>query len=152
MLLYSSTLFFLSILATPWHMEFRDQGSYPTYRCGNTRSLNCAVPRIKPASQSSRCSPVGTSTVTLKPFIHPDPPFLPRRKKATTKILEIQIHKLPQKQSFIAFFFFLTFLVPHLQHIEVPRLGVKSELQPPQQHGIQSAFATYTTVHGNARF
>ena len=114
-------------------MEFRDQGSYPTYRCGNTRSLNCAVPRIKPASQSSRCSPVGTSTVTLKPFIHPDPPFLPRRKKATTKILAIQIHKLPQKQRFLAFFFFLTFLVPHLQHIEVPRLGVKSELQPPTE-------------------
>ena len=27
------------------------------------------------------------------------------------------------------FFFFFVFLEPHLQHMEVPRLGVKSELQ-----------------------
>ena len=27
------------------------------------------------------------------------------------------------------FFFFLIFLVPHPQHMEVPRLGVESELQ-----------------------
>ena len=29
------------------------------------------------------------------------------------------------------FFFFLVFLEPHLWHVEVPRLGVKSELHPP---------------------
>ena len=30
-----------------------------------------------------------------------------------------------------AFFFFFCFLGPHLLHVEVPRLGVKSELQLP---------------------
>ena len=41
--------------------------------------------------------------------------------------------------------------------MEVPSLGVKSDLcswwthSQPQQHGIQLASATYTTVHGNAR-
>ena len=29
------------------------------------------------------------------------------------------------------FFFFFCFLRPHLQHVEVSRLGVKSELQLP---------------------
>ena len=29
------------------------------------------------------------------------------------------------------FFFFFAFLGPYLQHMELPRLGVKSELQPP---------------------
>ena len=29
------------------------------------------------------------------------------------------------------FFFFFRFLGPHLRHMEVPRLGVKSELQLP---------------------
>ena len=44
-------------------------------------------------------------------------------------------------------FFWLVcfFLGPHLRHIEVPRLGVKSELQ------LQAASATYTTAHDNAR-
>ena len=37
------------------------------------------------------------------------------------------------------FFFPLSFLGPHLRHMEVPRLGVESELQLP----------TYTTAHGN---
>ena len=37
------------------------------------------------------------------------------------------------------FFFFFGFLGPHLQHMEVPRLGVKLELQQP----------TYTTAHSN---
>jgi len=38
------------------------------------------------------------------------------------------------------FFFFLSFLGPRLRHLEIPRLGVKSELQ----------LLTYTTAHGNA--
>ena len=40
---------------------------------------------------------------------------------------------------FILTFFFFLFLGPHLQHMEVPRLGVKSELQPP-------AYTTATTT------
>ena len=49
----------------------------------------------------------------------------------------------------------LVFLGLHLQHMEVPRLGVESELQQlaytkPQQCKIQDVFATYTTAHGNA--
>ena len=39
------------------------------------------------------------------------------------------------------FFFFLVFLGPHQQHMEVRRLGIKSELQIP----------AYTTAHDNAR-
>ena len=31
---------------------------------------------------------------------------------------------------FFFFFFFLVFLGPHLQYMEVPRLGVELELQP----------------------
>ena len=49
----------------------------------------------------------------------------------------------------------LLFLGPHPGHIDVPRLGVESKLQPPeyataQQHGIQAAFEIYTTAQGNA--
>ena len=32
---------------------------------------------------------------------------------------------------FVLFFFFLCLLGPHQRHMEVPRLGVESELQPP---------------------
>ena len=36
--------------------------------------------------------------------------------------------------------------------MEVPRLGVESELQPqPQQHGTQAASAAYATVFSKAR-
>ena len=41
---------------------------------------------------------------------------------------------------FVLFFFFFVFLGPHPCHKEVPRLGVKSELQP----------LSYTTTHGNS--
>ena len=37
------------------------------------------------------------------------------------------------------FFFFLLFLGPHLRHMEVPKLGVESELQ----------LLAYATAHGN---
>ena len=36
---------------------------------------------------------------------------------------------------FVFFFFFLLFLGLLLQHMEVPRLGVESELQPPAYTG-----------------
>ena len=44
-------------------------------------------------------------------------------------------------QKFFFFFFFLVFLGPHLQHMEVPRLGVEVELQLP-------AYATATAKRG----
>ena len=49
--------------------------------------------------------------------------------------------------------FFLCFLGPHPQHMEVPRLAVESELQlmactTPQQRGIQAASVTNTTALG----
>ena len=49
-------------------------------------------------------------------------------------------------------FFFFCFLGPHLQHMEVPRLGVESELQLLAFTTTQdpSGTATYTTAHGNA--
>ena len=47
---------------------------------------------------------------------------------------------------------FFVFLGPNPRHMEVPRLGVESELQlpQPQQHGIQATSVTYTTSPGNA--
>ena len=52
------------------------------------------------------------------------------------------------------FFFFLCFLGPDLQHMEVPRLVVELELHrrptpQPQQHRIWATSATYTTAHSN---
>ena len=54
------------------------------------------------------------------------------------------------------FFPFIFFLGPHLQHMEVPWLGVESELQlpptpQPQPCQIQATSATYTTTQGNVR-
>ena len=49
------------------------------------------------------------------------------------------------------------FLGLHPWHMEVPRLGVKSELQLPayttatQQRQIQATSVSYTTAHGNAK-
>ena len=57
---------------------------------------------------------------------------------------------------FLSFFFFLFFFKwLHLHHMEVPRLGVESELQlrpipQPQQCGIWAGSATDMTAHGNA--
>ena len=49
-------------------------------------------------------------------------------------------------------FFFPVFPGLHTQHMEVPRLGVKLELQLPQPHQcqIQATPATYITAHGNS--
>ena len=54
-------------------------------------------------------------------------------------------------------FFFFFFLRAHSQHMEVSRLGVKSELQllaytTAMQHQIWAISATYTTAHSNAGF
>ena len=40
------------------------------------------------------------------------------------------IHKKQFVFCFLVFFFFFAFLWPNLQHMEVPRLGVESELKP----------------------
>ena len=57
----------------------------------------------------------------------------------------------------IHLFVFLSFLGPLLQHMEIPRLGVQSELvglwldtPQPQRCRIWAMSATYTTAHGNA--
>ena len=55
-----------------------------------------------------------------------------------------------------SFFFFFVFLWPHLQHMEVPRLGVNwsCSCRPtpqPEPSWIRAASATYTTTHGNTR-
>ena len=49
--------------------------------------------------------------------------------------------------------FVFCFLGPHLQPVEVPRLGVPSELQLPAYTtatavGVRAVSATYTTAHG----
>ena len=49
--------------------------------------------------------------------------------------------------------FFFVFLELHLQHMEVPSLGVELELQLPAYTtvpGIQATSMTYTIAHGNA--
>ena len=48
------------------------------------------------------------------------PPHLPNSKVHTPQNLSLHIF----------FFFFFCFLGPHQQHMEVPRLGIESELQP----------------------
>ena len=51
-------------------------------------------------------------------------------------------------------FFFFGFLGPHPQHMEVPRLGVESELQLQTYATATTKPATsvtYTTAHGNTR-
>ena len=58
---------------------------------------------------------------------------------------------------FFFFFFFLVFLGPHPRHMEVPRLGVKSELQRPAYSTATATpdpvvtSVTYTTALGNTR-
>ena len=57
---------------------------------------------------------------------------------------------------YIIIIIIVSFLGLHSWHMEVPRLGVESQLQlhaspQPQQLGIQAMSATYTTAQGNAR-
>ena len=54
---------------------------------------------------------------------------------------------------FVYLFIYFCFLGMHLQHMEVPRLGVELSYsyscQPmPQQHRIRTMSVTYTTAHG----
>ena len=52
----------------------------------------------------------------------------------------------------IWFLFYFCFLGLHEQYVEVPRLGVESELQlPAYTTAAVMASATYTTDHGKAR-
>ena len=69
----------------------------------------------------------------------------PKKLKIKSKFLKKKVH----------FFFLFVFLVPYPQHMEVPRLGVKSELQLPAYTiatttQIQATSVTYTTAWGNA--
>ena len=59
------------------------------------------------------------------------------------KYLEME---LIDHNSILGFCFLFCFLGPHM---EVPRLGVKSELQP-QQSDIQTMSKTSTRAHGSA--
>ena len=59
-----------------------------------------------------------------------------RRLKTYNDISELLLFRCDNGS--VCIFFFLG---PHLQHMEVPRLGLKSELQ----------LSVYITAHGNAR-
>ena len=66
---------------------------------------------------------------------------------------EIVLTSLVVYKHFHMYIFFF-FLGPHLQHMEVPRLGVNRSCScrptpQPQQHGIWAMSATYTTAHSN---
>ena len=60
-----------------------------------------------------------------------------------------------KRHCFIYLFIYFVFLGPHPWHMEVPRLGVESELQllactTATACGIRATSVTYTTAHGNA--
>ena len=70
-------------------------------------------------------------------------------------IVSLLVYVLPKWALYI-FFSNILFLWPHLCHMEVPRLGVESELQlqptlQPWQHWIQAASVTYATACSNTR-
>ena len=71
-------------------------------------------------------------------------------------LCEGEISRVPLlSEGTCGFFCFFCFLGPNLQHMEVPRLGDKLELQlpvgaMPQQRRIQAVPVTYTAAHGNA--
>ena len=90
-------------------------------------------------------------------------PTIPSAKSSSFKSILYLVFKIPLSHSssfaFLKFFYFyifglFVFLGLHPGHMEVPRLGVQSELQPPAytratKLGIQTASSTYTTAHGN---
>ena len=71
-----------------------------------------------------------------------------KRTKRTPCSNTLQKHWIKPSQGDFSF----CFLGPHPWHMELPRLGVKSELHLPAyttQCQIQATSATYTTAHGN---
>lgn len=50
--------------------------------------------------------------------------------KLLVLVLSTVLNNMPSNPSFLILFLFFCFLGPHSQHMEVPRLGVQSELQP----------------------
>ena len=84
----------------------------------------------------------------LKPFVG-----------SSYQTIETKHSRMAYKEAF--FFFFLSFFVflgPYLRHMEVPKLGVKLELQLPAYATTTAtpdlhtaASSTYTTAHCNAR-
>ena len=75
----------------------------------------------------------------------------------TLKIYSGQIFKCQVHASFLIFNFFC-FLGRHVEHMEVPSLGVKSELQLPAyttaiaMWNSSCVSVTYTTAHSNVRY
>ena len=68
-------------------------------------------------------------------------------------------HKVPSCDHFslellVLFFFLFAFLGPYLHHMEVPSLGVQSDLQlwayATATWDLSHVCMTYTTAHGNA--
>ena len=111
-LTYHVTKKLLIVLATPWHMQFPGQGSDLSHshklscRCGNARSLtHCARPGIEPTSQHSQDAAA---------------PVVPQQELQNPPIFYLFIY-----------LFIFCFLGLHPWHMEVPGLGVKSELLPP---------------------
>ena len=82
-------------------------------------------------------------------FVHPGSCNLEHRKEL--------MHGCLGDGQLLSSFFFPLFLGPHLPHMEIPSLGVKSDRScscrptpQPQGHRIQAESMTYTTAHGNA--
>ena len=74
----------------------------------------------------------------------------------TLGLLWLDIHPFVLIMHFYCVYFYPPLLQPHLQHMEVPRTGVKLELQlrpmpQPEQHQIQAESVTYTRARSNAR-
>ena len=112
-------------------------------------------------SPPSICRTLSTyKTETLCLWTAPSLPSAPGSQCSTfclwTQVLEVPpVSGITQNLFFC--FVLLCFLGPHPQHMEVPRLVVKSELQlplmpQPQQQKIWAISVTYTTAHGNAGF
>ena len=73
-------------------------------------------------------------------------------------VLRLPLNKFLKFKNFYLFIYlFICFLGPHPWHVEVPRLGVQSELQLPvyihhsHSNTIWASSVTYTTAHSNAR-
>ena len=83
--------------------------------------------------------------------------LFPRRHLLLLIMYTIRKSILDLKILFIFFLsFFIIFLWPHLRHMEVPGIGVQSELQllgytTSTAMPDPSRVCDYTTAHGNAR-